>query len=391
MPHKADNTFFDHKKEWSKRKDRFLDYYLKPYLDTVPRIGKPITIIDCFAGAGTFLDGSDGSPRIIAKRISEKLSTNPSLSIKLVAIEKDSMLVGRLKKSLAEFSFAETIHSTFEDSHALVNKYASKSTTFLYIDPFAVEGLDWATIESALGHIEYSKSSIEVLLNFNSNAFMRCAASALGQSIPDLTFDSDVDKTEHHVDWKRVTEVQPNSTLLDKALGGKWWQNVVSESVDADTRRKNLTIEFCRRLKKRCRYVCTHEIKEKPNHKVAKYVLVFASRHSKALLYINDAAVRSRDAFIEKHMPGGQLLFESRPLEWVPEPTHVRQIVRSILNESDGAITRSTVVIKVIDRLFGVYDEKTIKSQINAMFADGQIISKPGLKRLNDNAAIKLP
>ena len=52
MPSAVD--FFDEKKEWSKYKDLILDYYLKPYLAKVVRIGKPVAVIDCFAGPGAF-------------------------------------------------------------------------------------------------------------------------------------------------------------------------------------------------------------------------------------------------------------------------------------------------------------------------------------------------
>jgi len=62
--------FFDEKKEWSKYKDLILDYYLKPYLAKVAKLGKPIAIIDCFAGPGKFhADEAPGSPVIIARHL----------------------------------------------------------------------------------------------------------------------------------------------------------------------------------------------------------------------------------------------------------------------------------------------------------------------------------
>ena len=37
--HKADKTFFEKKRHWSKRKDKILGYYLTPYLAKVSKLG----------------------------------------------------------------------------------------------------------------------------------------------------------------------------------------------------------------------------------------------------------------------------------------------------------------------------------------------------------------
>ena len=70
MPESDVVEFFDKKKPWSRYKDSILDYYLEPYLAKVARIGKPIVIVDCFAGAGKYEDGELGSPLIISKWLS---------------------------------------------------------------------------------------------------------------------------------------------------------------------------------------------------------------------------------------------------------------------------------------------------------------------------------
>lgn len=61
-------TFFKRKRPWSKYKDLILDYYLGPYLAKIARLGKPIAVVDCFAGPGKFNDNQRGSPLIIADR-----------------------------------------------------------------------------------------------------------------------------------------------------------------------------------------------------------------------------------------------------------------------------------------------------------------------------------
>ena len=85
-------NFFSRKKEWSKLKDQILGHYLRPYLDKITRTGRPTRIADCFAGKGKFDDGTDGSPLIIARTLSEKLSRDPSADIKAIFIENKYLL-----------------------------------------------------------------------------------------------------------------------------------------------------------------------------------------------------------------------------------------------------------------------------------------------------------
>lgn len=51
-------NFFKVKKEWSKIKDAILDWYLTPYIAKILTTGKPLYLMDCFAGKGKFEDGN---------------------------------------------------------------------------------------------------------------------------------------------------------------------------------------------------------------------------------------------------------------------------------------------------------------------------------------------
>ena len=56
--------FFLRKRSWSRYKDLILDYYLKPYLYKVASLRRPIALVDCFAGPGSFEDGEPGTQQI---------------------------------------------------------------------------------------------------------------------------------------------------------------------------------------------------------------------------------------------------------------------------------------------------------------------------------------
>lgn len=51
LPHEAGADFFATKREWSKRKDSIIEFYLKPYLAKVALLRRLILLVDAFAGA----------------------------------------------------------------------------------------------------------------------------------------------------------------------------------------------------------------------------------------------------------------------------------------------------------------------------------------------------
>ncbi len=81
-------NFFEKKKEWSKKKDRILSTYLKPYLAKVAITKKPLIFIDCFAGKGKFDDGEIGSPLIIKNACDNYVKNYSAIDVKLIFIEK---------------------------------------------------------------------------------------------------------------------------------------------------------------------------------------------------------------------------------------------------------------------------------------------------------------
>jgi three-Cys-motif partner protein len=66
-PESMEAAFFKGKRPWSKIKDQILGQYMTPYLTKVKKLGKPIILIDAFAGPGKFDDRSAGSPLIICQ------------------------------------------------------------------------------------------------------------------------------------------------------------------------------------------------------------------------------------------------------------------------------------------------------------------------------------
>src|SRR5437879_13112919 len=62
---KYDGDCFVGKRPWSLIKDYVLSSYILAYVSKVKGLGRPIVLIDGYAGPGVFADGQEGSPLII--------------------------------------------------------------------------------------------------------------------------------------------------------------------------------------------------------------------------------------------------------------------------------------------------------------------------------------
>jgi len=115
---------------------------------------------------------------IIAKHIQGLY--NRHVNIKGLFLEKQKRLFSRLQKNLEPYSaFVEAKHVDFRNYLDDIRSMARSSTVFLYIDPYGIKELPFSELSEIYRTIIEHNSSVEVLLNFNSAAFVRCALVAL--------------------------------------------------------------------------------------------------------------------------------------------------------------------------------------------------------------------
>lgn len=139
------------------------------------------------------------------------------------------------------------------------------------------------------------------------------------------------------------------------------------------------------RLRVRFSEVWEHPIKAHWKHTVPKYSSVFGSRSVEALKLMNDAAVKSRELWAEETMPRGELLFENRPEELVPD---MQVLAPLILDASGARIARGDLIAAVIRRAFGKFSETQIRRQITELIKQGQLQSQTGKARINDSVCL---
>lgn len=374
-------AFFKNKRPWSLQKDRILQEYVPSYLQKVSRYpGLPVLFVDGFAGPGKFQSGEPGSPLILAKAIQNSGVTPPP---ELIALEPHIVLSSLLADTLSPFPFATVKRSELAGVLPDIRKQAIGKTTFLYLDPFAIAGLDWAGVTSVLELIRQGHS-VELLLNFNAHAFVRRARSSLALETTDVEDLDDADFEE----WRGQ---DANADRLDAAVGGGWWRAHVSDDRNRVEQAGSIVRELARRLREICKEVCFYEVYERWTHRVPKYFLVFATRSPVALVLMNHAMCKGHEEFL-KHAAAQDLpLFGSTaPTAFRREPRNLEGL---ILEEARDRIVRPALIKRTIARLsreqgLGMVSTGDLKRRLTEMRDRDLICTEPAVASMNDDTII---
>ncbi len=377
LPHKADPSFFEKKRDWSKRKDLILGYYLKPYLAKVAMLGRPILIVDGFAGPGKYGDGQPGSPLIICSQIQASIA-QARVPTSVLCIEEDNDLYQQLASRLAEFAFATARHNSFLDALPDVEERARTHTVFLYVDPYAIEGLRWEAMDRIFRHLKDSRASVEVLLNFSAGKFARRGLAALTLYPAALRDDADASDDAGTTD-------PPSIKRLNEVVDGDWWQAILQSNVDFAHKVRAIDQEFCRKLSTRFQEVCSHPVKASWTDQIPKYSLIFGSRSPDALILMNEAMIKSRDLLAESAIPEAGTLFETRPTELVPDRSLLPDLV---LENARERVTRREVIVGVVRQAFCTFSESEIRRAVEALLKAGRLKSSTGKTRINDTVVV---
>lgn len=367
MPKKA-LDFFKKKLPWSKYKDGILDYYLKPYLHKVARLGKPIAIIDCFAGAGRFEDGSDGSPWIISKRLLEAQSRG--VEVLGVFIEKHKTLHRILEANMKECGVPNKI--LFGDFHKhidYITKISDSHTIFLYLDPIRPKDLAFFDLSSVYDKIG-SGSSVETLVNFMSTSVARAAAAA-------------IKGTESNKGAERTI------ATINEIMGTKAWQGRINDDPSATARNaKQLSSIYRINLKKWFSYTLAFPLKESYSHKSPKYHLIFGSRYPDAIDLMNNGMVRARRDFLGAHF-SNDLLFDLTPETEIVNYAILSNQLYDTLRYL-GPCSWKELRVRNAIRTPGKYLESDFNSAIKQLIQNERVKSSIDSKRIEPNAILTI-
>ena len=189
MGYKERDNFFNEAQEHSKAKLSLLKNYATTWMRkvTLGTMYKKCAIIDTFAGAGYYEDGSEGSPIILIKSaidycIQSSSSKNINFdNIFLVFVEKDKDIFNKLKENIEtlveqelkidEYNVLEkyekvNIYITNNDFETFINTLLTEVDsiipTLMFIDPFGYKVLSFDNISKLIEQYDYC----ELLINF---------------------------------------------------------------------------------------------------------------------------------------------------------------------------------------------------------------------------------
>jgi three-Cys-motif partner protein len=352
----VESSFFTEKRPWSRIKDGVLGKYLPPYLSKVSRLGKRIVIVDCFAGAGKFSDGTAGSPLIICQQIAQHAAD------KAVAyfVNKGPSHHESLTRTLERFTTAGFAHPVLGNSEGFLNeirRHLSDQTLFVYLDPFGLKGCGFEAIRPLLER--GAQYSTEVLLNLNMPALHRLATV---RSLSRGGADSDIVRGFH--------------STLDGVLGTTEWRVIMwDDRIAPPEKEERIVAAYKQRLNTYLKYVCSCPVREADGTHV-KYHIIFASRHVDALLLMNDIMLDAYNDHTFDTALQGMPLFAGSDLDWKDsrhrERENLKLVVRDIVGKLPGR-TRNEIWEQVVVGHFMQYRQAEFRQVVAEQVGSGAL------------------
>ncbi len=295
----TESNFFKGKREWSKLKDQVLQNYLPPYLAKVNKLKKRIILVDSFAGPGFFEEtGEEGSP-VTFCRIAEQIVPNNYSAILVNRSKSHHNTLTSVLKDYISSKKALTINGNASDLLKRLHSLVTDQTLFIYLDPFGLKGTDFETIKKFLNRNK--NHSTELLINLSVPTIIR---NSCVNSIKQSGYNDDVYKKH---------------SILNKALGGDYWKEVLlDQSLTSKERRNKIIKEYISKLKQFLPYVGYCMVQEKGIDSRLKYIIILASRHKDSQALMNDIMFKSYWKHIWKNYSEGTLFENSEWREILP-------------------------------------------------------------------------
>lgn len=367
------HPFFRAKREWSRVKDRIVGSYIACYLKTVQHRGRPIIIVDAFAGPGSFGDGSEGSPLIVCGAIGKA----PKRGVGIACLFSDSHPAHRaaLEDRLSDYvkqGIAGKPLSDFSEALSCALQVGKGATLFFYLDPYGIKDLDFDTVKQI--YERDTSQSTEVLINFNFKTFMRMSGN--------WSYTDSADDVARKVRGSKIETV-------NSVMGGNYWIELVTNPrLDKIQREDAVVGAYMDRVRAFFQYTYAIPVKEMddgagvPADDLAKYHLIFGTRSARAVLYMNDVANIALEPYFNQFKEG--LLFSMTPKRY--EPTSMEDVKSAILRVVNiRPMTRPQIYEAIVPEFFLQYRSKDYRAMIDGLvFKENRLFADPRtVKRKN--------
>ena len=350
---KCNNDFFDSKKDWSRVKDALLGSYLPVYFAKVIHTKKPIVYIDCFAGAGKFKSGEDGSPRIALAERKSAIEHCRSFAIlpKIDMYFIDPVYDKELAANISDYPHDDghgsikVIKGTYETTVPEILSNIGDANVFLYVDPFGIRNLANRIFANACKDFQ---GNVELLLNLNSFGFIREACRVTGTLYKGEKIELE-EREDSTIDKSANAE-----RVLSAIAGGEYWRKII-EDYHRDSQpspkpslvaERNFSACYRKTLSKSgggpFKYVLDIPIKTKPGS-YPKYRMVYATNHPDGCIAMADNMIRRADELYTEIQSGGQMSFFAVDAnqEMKPDAAILTPLVRECLSRQTSSLQNS--------------------------------------------------
>ncbi|HZZ95266.1 MAG TPA: three-Cys-motif partner protein TcmP [Usitatibacter sp.] len=377
------DEFFRQKRAWSNVKDKIVGDYVSCYLKTVPNLRKPILIIDGFSGPGRFGDGTDGSPIIFCSAI-EQITLGRAVTSCLFADANPTHRLA-LSENLAPYIAAGIAESPFDDWKSALTRaleVGAASTMFFYLDPYGIKELEFDAVRQI--YERDTRRSTEVLINFNFRTFMRMSGN--------WNYADGANEISEKVKASKVETV-------NRVMGGDYWIPIVTDRGLNKLEREDAVINaYLERVKKYFPFGYSIPVKERrpedagvPDDDLARYHLIFATRSSRAVQYMNDIALNALEPYLKQFSDG--LLFDMTPDRYKPVD---RNSVKAAIVECvrEHARKRPEIYEVIIPQFFMQYRKKEYRAMIDELIKEHRLLpiasTLNARKQVNDHTVFSV-
>jgi three-Cys-motif partner protein len=314
--------FSDPKREWAGIKHRLLENYLVPYCAKLSSLSNRVMIVDGFAGAGRYADGTDGSP-VIAAKLNENPALTGRVTVCVLAVEADSSNAARLRVALSPWLSAKApvvkvLEGPFHQHIVKIAKWAAPVPTFVFLDPYGMKDL---TIEALDPLIRSPQSmKLELLVRVDVGTVSRMLGKAIA------------DRREGRSSGETLIRRLEGLGVSPETMG-----DVLNDELDADEKRSALLYDYQQLVATHFPYV--QAVPVSPRHGQApKYFLLHATRHPMGYTLMNDVAASLLHEQKERHYREQNA--EQPMFEGLDEATRAPETDPEMLENSMLAIIR---------------------------------------------------
>ncbi len=225
--------------------------------------------------------------------------------------------------------------SDFSEALSCALQIGKDSTLFFYLDPYGIKDLDFETVKQIC---ERDRSqSTEVLINFSFKTFMRMSGN--------WSYSASAKEVAQKVKRAKVETV-------NSIMGGDYWRGIVTDPKLDKIERENVVVEaYVERVRRFFCYTYSIPVKELdesgaaiPGDELAKYHLIFGTRSSRAVVYMNDVALNALEPYFNQFKDG--LLFDMTPERYAPCP--IDEVKRAITEEVNARPMMKPQIFEVV-------------------------------------------